>query len=76
MNQLEYNPELEKVIYAQLALTGGCPKTQYISTDSLDIYFSGEGFNAPDLYGPAGSKCPKGRKATAKKLCAREKKTN
>ncbi|PIC14418.1 hypothetical protein B9Z55_026742 [Caenorhabditis nigoni] len=114
-NELEYNPELEKVIYAQLALTGGCPKYQYISTDSHDIYLVGEGSggdtfatimegasrtevaivttycsetqqfhehlvfaktNAPDLYGPAGSKCPEGRKATAKGLCAREKKTD
>ncbi|PIC14430.1 hypothetical protein B9Z55_026751 [Caenorhabditis nigoni] len=40
MNQLVYNSDLEKAIYAQLALTGGCPDSQMIvaKTDSkIDI---------------------------------------
>ncbi|PIC14432.1 hypothetical protein B9Z55_026753 [Caenorhabditis nigoni] len=37
MNQLEYNSELEKAIYAQLTLTGGCPDSRIIYDDSKEI---------------------------------------
>ncbi|PIC14422.1 hypothetical protein B9Z55_026746 [Caenorhabditis nigoni] len=37
MNQLEYNSELEKIIYAQLVLTGGCPDSIIIYDDSKEI---------------------------------------
>ncbi|PIC14425.1 hypothetical protein B9Z55_026748 [Caenorhabditis nigoni] len=40
MNQVEYDSDLEKEIYAQLAITGGCPMTDVVEKDPLVFYMN------------------------------------
>ncbi|PIC14419.1 hypothetical protein B9Z55_026743 [Caenorhabditis nigoni] len=64
MNELVYLPKLEKVLYNQLALTGGCPDSRIIYDASnpeilveihLNVKYAKDERDVLKLYGGAGS---------------------